>query len=138
MKITPEQIVERLRSFFAEKSEIKLVLLYGSAAKGCFNERSDIDIAVAGDRPLGFEARASLSASLLREFDRDIDLIDLNRVEGLILHRAVTQGIRVKTDPALFVRFLSKAYGYQEDFQPLQDMMRTARLRKFIDGSKNR
>ncbi len=128
-------VFEKLSEYFKNKPEIKLAVLYGSAAKGNLRNSSDIDIAVSGrealDRDLLFSASSEISLLLGRE----IDLLDLHRVEGLILYRIMTEGKRIKTDATLYVKFQGKALGYFEDFKPLQDMMRKARIERFINGS---
>lgn len=131
-------IPKRLVDYFAGKANIRLVILYGSAVKGRFSDRSDIDIAVSGEGPLPVELLSDISTELAFHFGRNIDLIDLHQVEGLILHRVMTEGVRIKTDPALFVKFQGKAFGYYEDFKPLQDMIRAERIRRFIDGPRHR
>ena len=111
------------------------MLLYGSAAKESFGRHSDVDIAVAGstalDRVLLYSTRAELSVLLGRE----IDLIDLYRAEGLILYKVMTGSKRVKLDAALFVKNKRKALRYKEDFKPIQDKLRNARIRRFVYGS---
>ncbi len=132
--IRADEAIEVVRSYFSGRGVFKLVLVYGSAAKGHFTDASDVDVAVAGDDALGqmllFEAGVELSALL----GRPVDLVDLNAVEGLILKEAVTCGVRVKTDPELFVKFHTKVLIHTEDFLPLKRAMQDARIERFIHG----
>lgn len=130
-----EEAIERTRGYFLGKEEILLAIVYGSAAKKGFNERSDIDVAVSGSCALDSDLLMDMADELSEATGREIDLIDLHRAEGLILYRVMTEGKRVKTDRNLAVKFSSKALGYREDFKPLQDMIRSARIRRFIHGS---
>jgi predicted nucleotidyltransferase len=130
-----EEAIERTRAYFLGKEEIQLAIVYGSAAKKGFNERSDIDVAVSGASVLDRDLLMDMAAELSEATGREVDMIDLHRAEGLILYRVMTEGQRVKTDRNLAVKFGSKALGYREDFKPLQDMMRDARIRRFIHGS---
>lgn len=41
-----EEILQKIQDYFSQKSEIDTVLLFGSFAKGTFNEHSDVDIAI--------------------------------------------------------------------------------------------
>jgi hypothetical protein len=66
---------------------------------------------------------------------QEVDVVDLYRAEGLILYRIIVEGRRIKTDAGLYVKYQSKALGYREDFKPLQDMVRNARIRRIINGS---
>jgi len=129
------EALELVRSYFAERAAFKLVLVYGSTARGRLTDASDVDIAVAGegqlDRKLVFTTQMELSGLL----DRPVDLIDLHRVDGLILREAVIGGVKIKVDRSLFVKFHTKALIYREDFLPLQRAMRNARIARFIDGS---
>lgn len=127
--------IERVRDYFGGKEVFRLVIVYGSAARGRFLPSSDVDIAVAGTNVLDKHVLATAQSELSLVLGRPVDLIDLNRVEGLILHRAIARGVRIKTDPTLFVKFHTKALTWREDFQPLQRLMRDARIRRFIDGS---
>ena len=43
----PEQVEKELK-IFAKKNQIEKIILFGSRAKGCHTERSDVDIAVSG------------------------------------------------------------------------------------------
>jgi predicted nucleotidyltransferase len=134
--LNAEEAIERVRSYFAWRDEFRLVIVYGSAAKGHFRADSDVDVAVAGqgalDRALLLSSESELSALL----DRPVDLIDLGAVEGLILREVVTGGVRVKTDPELFVKFHTKVMTYREDFLPLKRAMQDARIERFIHGQR--
>ena len=130
-----KDVIEIFRSYFDQKADFRLVLLYGSAAKSCLGKHSDIDVAVSGSKPLDRELLYSATAELSRLIGREVDMIDLHLVEGLILYHVMTEGKRIKTDANLFVKFRLKALGYKEDFKPLQEMMRGARLRRFMHGA---
>lgn len=124
-----------VRNFFADRDEFKLVLVFGSAVGPTFKASSDVDIAVAGTMPFDYDLLSTIQAQLSVCLGRPVDLLDLAKAEGLILLRAVTQGLRIKTDPALFVRFHTKALSYREDFMPTQMWLRDARIARFIHGS---
>ena len=113
----------------------KLMLLYGSVAKDRFKAHSDVDIAVSADRPLSEDRLLETGAELSALLDRPVDVLDLFSTEGLILYKIMTGHIRIKIDAALYVKYYSKALGFREDFKPLQDMMREARIGRFIHGS---
>ncbi|GAB1482769.1 hypothetical protein MASR2M78_15850 [Treponema sp.] len=129
-----EESIACAKAYFMDKDEVKLALVYGSVLTERFNEHSDVDIAIAGKQAFDRNEFWDMAEELSVVLGRKIDLIDLNLAEGLILYRAMVDGKRIKTDPELAVRFSSKALGYKEDFKPLQDMIRDAHLRSFIDG----
>jgi predicted nucleotidyltransferase len=130
-----ENIIDVFRSFFETKPEFRLVILYGSAAKACLGKHSDIDVAVSGTGTVDREVLFTTASELSRRIGREVDIVDLHIAEGLILYRVMTEGKRIKTDPALYVKYRLKALGYKEDFKPFQDMIRTARLKRFMHGS---
>lgn len=129
-----DEIVRRVGAYFAARPEFRLVLVYGSAANGNLRPSSDVDVAVAGERVLAPDVMLDTITGLSVALDRDVDLIDLNRVEGLIFHEALTNGRRVKLDRVLFGRLYAKALGWKEDFLPLQRKMRAARIERFVHG----
>ncbi len=52
--------LEMVRSVFAQHPEVESVTVFGSRAKGTHNDRSDVDLVIAGDiKPLRAEAIAS-------------------------------------------------------------------------------
>ncbi|MBV5327475.1 MAG: hypothetical protein JZU65_07535 [Chlorobium sp.] len=76
-----------------------------------------------------------MKAELSSALDRPVDIVDLRAAEGLILKEAITNGLRVKLDRALFVELHVKALVYAEDFLPLKRAMQDARIARFIHGS---
>jgi predicted nucleotidyltransferase len=121
--------------FLASVAEIRLGLVYGSFANGKASEGSDVDIAIAGDDRFSADFLMQLRGDLELLFGRDVDLIDLARVEGLILHRAVTRSLTLKRDPVLFADYLCKALAFHEDFLPYLRRMRGAKIERFAHGS---
>ena len=130
-----DEVFSIVRGYFTARDAFRLVLVFGSAATGAFSAHSDVDVAVAGDSPFEAETLLDIEADLAERLGRPVDLIDLARADGLILHRIMTRGRRIKTDPALFVRFQTKALGWKEDFLPLLQRMRDARIARFTNGS---
>jgi predicted nucleotidyltransferase len=123
------------KDYLASIPEIRLGLVYGSFANGKATAGSDVDIAIAGDAPFSADLLMRVRGDLGLLFARDVDLIDLSRVQGLILHRAVTRSLVLKRDPALFADYLCKALAFQEDFLPYLRRMRDAKLKRFSHGS---
>lgn len=126
--------VEQVRNFF-RITDVPLVLVYGSAAKGAFGPESDVDIAIASAARLETDFILETKSALSIVLGREVDLVDLNAVDGLLLYRIMTEGKRVKTDRRLFLKFQGKALTLREDFLPLLRLMRMARIGRFIDGS---
>jgi predicted nucleotidyltransferase len=64
-------------------------LVFGSAARGELRADSDLDLAVAGAKPLTSEERRKLVERLAAAARRPIDLIDLRTARGLVYAKAL-------------------------------------------------
>jgi uncharacterized protein len=127
-----KELLQRCVEYLEKQEAIKLALVYGSVASDQCDENSDIDIAIAGSVDTNDLLVYRRDLELLCK--RDIDLIDLRSAEGIILHRILTRGIRIKNDTELFVLYLKKALYYMEDFYPLQKHVQNTGIRRFING----
>lgn len=127
-----ETLLQKCSEYFEDFSNVRLALLFGSIVDERFNQHSDIDIALDGSFSPGDLLTMKRDLSVLSE--REIDIIDLKKAEGIVLHRIMTKGLRIKDDTGLFVHYLKKALYYIEDFYPLQKMVQNAQIRSFIDG----
>ena len=79
-------IIQKLTAFFGSQPHIILAMLYGSCARGTETVKSDADIAVALSEALALEERLSLQLELSLLLKREIDLVDIRKITGL-LHR---------------------------------------------------
>ena len=103
------QITKNIQGTLEDYPDICLAILFGSAAKNRLAPRSDIDIAVAANRPLSFKQRENLFIDLSERVSHEIDLIDLQAVSGLILSQALCHGIIIKkTSTPLLAALLKK------------------------------
>jgi predicted nucleotidyltransferase len=130
-----QAILEHVRSYYAENDVVRLVLVFGSVAKDAYGDESDVDVAIAGNSAFTYEDLLAMKAELSSALDRLVDIVDLRAAEGLILKEAITNGLRVKLDRALFVELHIKALIYAEDFLPVKRAMQNARIARFIHGS---
>ena len=76
----PTPSTEKL-SLVAKRFGIRLIVLFGSAARGKMHEESDIDVGVLTDRPITFDQRLKLWHALSSLFRTDIDLAMLNHAD---------------------------------------------------------
>ena len=130
-----EDIKEIIRSRLEAEQHIKLCILYGSAAKDRLTERSDIDIAVAGDDKLDTAMLADLQMDLSQALNREVDLVDMNRAEGLILQKIIQTGtVLVKRDSMLYAGFIKKVIYFDADVLPNIRMILKKRAEKFVSG----
>ena len=127
-----EEIQQKIKDYFSQKSEIDTVLLFGSFAKGTFNEHSDVDLAIHSDSELDYEKLAAIQTELSLLLHREIDLADLSNAEGIFLYQIMTTGVKIKIKPSLFVTYLTKALCFKEDFMPVIERFRKEKIRRFV------
>lgn len=73
----------------AEKYNLKLILLFGSAVSQKIHSQSDVDIAVFSEKPdLSLKSYSNLLFDLQRHFPkREVDLVVINRADPLLLKK---------------------------------------------------
>ena len=116
-------IIEKLTAFFDAKPGIILAMLYGSCARGTETDKSDVDIAVAMSEALHLDDRLSLQLELSLLLQREVDLVDIRKIAGLLHYKVFTEGVCVKkTEPegsALLHRHTMAALYWYEDYYPI-------------------
>jgi len=91
------------------QSHILLGLVFGSVAKGKENEQSDLDIAVASEKVLTLEERLNLTEKLTKALGKEVDLIDLLSVSGIIQEQALTTGkVLLNRKPTVYAQLMKK------------------------------
>ncbi len=90
---------------------------------------SDIDIAVAGYNPFDLHYLVHLQSSLSSLLEREVDLVDMNRVEGLILQQILKGNVLIKKDTALYAGFIRKVVYFNADILPNIRMILEKRAR---------
>ena len=130
----PEVIQQKIKEYFSHKAEIDTVLLFGSFAKGTYNEHSDIDLAIHSSSELDYNKLAEIQTDLSLLCHREIDLADISKAEGIFLYQIMTTGIKIKISPVVFVKYLTKALCFKEDFLPVIEYAQKYKIRRFING----
>lgn len=123
-----------LIDYFSQKPEIDTVILFGSFAKGTFNDNSDIDIAIHSTRKLNYKDLSPLQTDIALLCKREVDLADLEKAEGVFLYQIMTTGKRIKFSYTVFTRYLIKALCFKEDFLPTIEYSRKQKIRSFVNG----
>ncbi|MEL3901264.1 MAG: nucleotidyltransferase domain-containing protein [Treponema phagedenis] len=118
-----KDIPEKLKTFFGSRCEVILAILYGSYARGTETETSDVDIAVAMSDVMSLDTRLSLQLELSIFLKKEIDLVDINKITGLIHYKVFTEGYCIKKigqeGQALFHKNFMTALYWYEDYYPL-------------------
>lgn len=108
-----EQLEQKLREFFSGIENVTLAYLFGSTVRGDSNCLSDIDIAVLFDDALlqkeSFDLQLELISKLTEVLKTDnIDLVVLNDSPLLLTYNIIRDGIILKSDEPLRVKFETK------------------------------
>lgn len=126
---------QKVRQDLNEFPEILFAEVFGSYASGEETENSDVDISIAAYDVLPFETLQKIRAKLNDSLDRDIDLVDLNSVSGLILKEALTTGqIVMNKDPELYAGLMKRMLYNQADMMPYYNRTLEERREEFLNG----
>ena len=100
-------LAERTRPV-AEAEELRLVVLFGSEARGDAREAADLDVAVDAGRPVDtVDLTNRLGVALGHP---DVDLVDLRRADPVLLMAVAEEGVPLfEATPGTFVSFQSVA-----------------------------
>jgi predicted nucleotidyltransferase len=91
--INDSKILATLADFFAMKSGVLLVFLFGSAASGKMTEDSDIDIGILFEYKHDFYEINELKSELNAILKREIDIAVLNSVSPILKMQVLKNGI---------------------------------------------
>mgnify|MGYP001342134200 CR=1 FL=1 len=129
-----QTIINQACAFLAADPRILLAVLHGSRAKGTARPDSDLDLGIAGEAPFTSDQLAEISSSLEAHLDIPIDLVDLNRAQGIILSKAIT-GLPLKDHVPLRTRLALQAMDFYENLLPAINTARKAKAREFTRGN---
>ena len=83
---------EQLQSL-AHDFGLRLIVLFGSTARGASGQESDIDLGVLAERPLSPAQRLNLWSALSSLFPADVDLTVLNHADPLVNYQVASEGV---------------------------------------------
>lgn len=89
-ELTPELVRNAIE--VALKGSYHFALLLGSVGTDRFHNESDVDIAVYFKKELSHDELSKFSIRLEEEFDRDCDLIQLNKIDPIYARQVLTTG----------------------------------------------
>ena len=128
----PAEIQAQLRGVLAQFPGITLALLFGSVAAGRARADSDLDLAVAAQRPLAASEKMALTQALAEETGRPVDLIDLATVTEPLLGQVVRHGKRLLGSDTQFAQLISRHLIEQADFMPYRNRVLAERRMAWI------
>lgn len=116
----------------ARQPAVRLAIVFGSLAAGRSTAQSDLDLAVAGARPLSAEEQAELRASLAEATGRPVDLIDLTTAPPPLLGRVLATGrVLTNRDPVLYAALIKRAIYDDADLEPYRQRILAVQRRRW-------
>jgi uncharacterized protein len=107
-----------LIDFFSRQTDIRLAILFGSAASNRLQPESDVDVAVLASQPLSASRKAELMGSIALLSGRPVDLVDL-RSAGQPLLGQILQGQQIKGSTDMLAQLAYRNVIERNDFLPL-------------------
>ena len=108
--------------------EPRLVLLFGSVARGTARADSDLDVAIDLGRPLTADDKLALIEALAVASGRPVDLVDLRRAGVPLVGEILDHGKRLVGDVAAHGALMARHVTDVEDFMPAYRRLIDARL----------
>lgn len=139
MELTRTQ-KEKLREI-GERHNLRFIILHGSYAAGTPRKGSDVDIAVLGNRRIGFAEVLELHGAFADVFgdspERELDLKTLHGVDPLFRYQVTRDGVLLFGSATDYEEF--KAYAYR-DYMDSFDLreLEFALLKKSIQALSER
>ncbi|KAA0439454.1 MAG: nucleotidyltransferase domain-containing protein [Candidatus Thioglobus sp.] len=101
--------------------DLLAIYIFGSVADGVDNAGSDIDVAFLAEDSLDDVARWNIAQELAINFQRDVDLIDLNNCSEVLRFQIVSKGQLIFAKNKKIVnQFADKSYWLYMDLQELK------------------
>ena len=118
----------------AQKNNLKFVILYGSRARQKSRPDSDLDLAVLGEKEIGFKEILLLFNQFSELFSgQELDVKSLHHTEPLFRYLVVQDGILLygnKTDYMEFKAYAFRDYTESASLFHLQEILNQKRLKK--------
>ncbi len=127
--------LQHCRELLAQMPDIQLAFVFGSCASGKATATSDVDLAIAADHILSADERAEIAACVARGTQRDVDVVDLRAISGVILHQALSRGVPLLVrDKSLYAALMKRMLYNQADEMPYYRRILAARRARFLHG----
>ncbi len=115
----------------------KLVVLFGSKARGTAGRASDTDVAVLGDRLLTAADKNELGERLAKKLhttEEELDVIDLWEAPPLLAHQVGETGTLIEGTEFDFIRFRIRAWKQYLDTAKFR-RARERSLKEYVKGT---
>lgn len=97
------------------------IYIFGSVVDGVDNANSDIDVAFLAQYSLDDIVRWNIAQELAMDFQRDVDLVDLNNCSEVLKFQVVSKGELIfNKNEKIVNQFADKSYWLYMDLQELK------------------
>jgi len=113
------QRLPQLRTLLAQHGNVLAVFLFGSQMDGYATPHSDIDLAMLFEHSPDLKEELALSAAISEVLGTErVDVINLNRANLLLRHRAISGLSLYERDGAKVSDFIETTIRYYVDYAP--------------------
>lgn len=135
MGISENRIECHILDELAGVDGLKILVLFGSQASGGAHDGSDVDVAVLCDHKLNFDERCSIILRLEKRLRKEVDLVDLYSLNGIILKQILTKGkFLIGRGAPDLEKLLSRMIYNQTDVMPYYNRSLKVRRMRFVHG----
>jgi predicted nucleotidyltransferase len=128
MNLLPVEILA-LRDAFSGLASVRLVLVFGSVARGTARSDSDIDVAVLANHTLSASEKMSLIEAIAQATGRPVDLVDLTTAGQPLVGQILRDSYRLIGSADTQADLATRAVLDAQDFLPyVQRMLKQRRL----------
>lgn len=128
-------IISEIKNHVEDDSDVDLCLLFGSAVDERLKKTSDIDIAVGSVNSVSNEKRAELSVTLSNIFGRNVSVLDISTMNGIVLKEVLVKGITIKNADSFFLAgHITRMLDFVEDLYPTQKKGLIKKAERFANG----
>lgn len=128
---SPAAEIAALQSFMADRADVQLALLFGSAARGVARPDSDLDVAVLGQHL----DLLTLAADLSQAAGCEVDVVDLTQAGYPLLQALLRDSIVLHQGrPGAAAAWRTRAILETETDRPWFERMRDAYLKRLAAG----
>ena len=120
--------LRELRDVVVDVPEVRLVVVFGSVARGDASPDSDVDVGVVGG---GFWDQLGVGAKVGERLQREAHVVDLGKAGEMLRYLVAREGIPIfEIDPATWARFQAEAAIGYFDFEPILKICAEAARRR--------
>jgi predicted nucleotidyltransferase len=125
MRVTVSRMreqAERARDHLVQDPRVRLVYLFGSAARSAEGPSRDIDVAILTDPPLSLDELMRLRAQIVEGMGAPIDLVSLNHASIVLAWEVAETGLLLfAATPDAETEFVTRARAHYWDFKPYRE-----------------